>query len=70
MNLNYGESFTLDCSVLDVDACSQCEGQAKTDAMLGCYSEYAVRPGRLRKLSTDFVIMLTCRAKFNMCFSS
>ena len=51
MNLNYGESFTLDCSMLGVDACSQCEGQARTDAMLGCYSEYASRPGRLRKLA-------------------
>ena len=44
--------FTLDCSELDVDACSQCEGQAKTDAMLRCCGEYAVRPGRLRKLAS------------------
>ena len=43
--------------------CEQCEGQVKTDAMLRCSSECAVMPGQLRKLSTDFVIMLTCRAK-------
>ena len=43
--------------------CEQCEGQVKTDAMLRCSSECAVMLGQLRKLSTDFVVMLTCRAK-------
>ena len=43
--------------------CELCEGQVKTDAMLRCSSECAVMPGQLGELSTDFVIMLTCRAK-------
>ena len=49
--------------MLDDGMCELCEGQVKTDAMLRCSSECAVMPGQLRKLSTDFVIMLTCRAK-------
>ena len=41
--------------MLDDGVCELCEGQVKTDAMLGCSSECAVMPVRLRKLSTDFV---------------
>ena len=49
--------------MLDEVMCEQCEVQVRTDAMLRCSSECAVMLGQLRKLSTDFVIMLTCRAK-------
>ena len=49
--------------MLDDGMCEQCEVQVRTDAMLGCSSECAVMLGQLRKLSTDFVVMLTCRAK-------